>query len=147
MLHRRARVRRLRPRDLVAVLEISLITAAVHVALPRVPLPRLARWCGVRLAARETASDAASAPTPLTDAQTARLRVARRFEDRGAGGEGTCLRNALVAGHVLRRHRPRLYVGARLQGSDVVAHAWLEMESTTIGYLPGFTPLLAGRRR
>lgn len=45
---------------------------------------------------------------------------------------GTCLRRALLTGHVLRRRRPALRLG--LMPDGVTAHAWVEVEGMAYGF-------------
>jgi hypothetical protein len=44
----------------------------------------------------------------------------------------TCLRQALVGGHRLRRLNPTLHVGVAKQGGEVRAHAWLVVAGVVI---------------
>ena len=45
----------------------------------------------------------------------------------------TCLRRALVAGHLLRARGPRLVIGVRKpRGEALTAHAWLLLEGTAL---------------
>lgn len=133
---------------------VLLVEAALHV----VPLPRLARLCGVRLHEGDRAVDTVSGPAPrtletassgrgpdLTPRERRRVRLARRASRRLAARSerGTCLRDALLVGHVLRRHRPDLHIGARLGADGFAAHAWLEIDGATLGYRPGYLPLTA----
>lgn len=45
---------------------------------------------------------------------------------------GTCLRRALLTGHVLRRRHPVLRLG--LMPDGVTAHAWVEVDGVTYGF-------------
>jgi hypothetical protein len=42
-------------------------------------------------------------------------------------GRSQCLRRALIAGHLLREHKPSLHIGARRDGT-LAFHAWLELD-------------------
>jgi hypothetical protein len=55
--------------------------------------------------------------------------VYRRFP-----GGGTCLREALVTGHLLRRFDPVLRIGAARDTDGIHAHAWLEVGSSVLGH-------------
>ena len=106
-----------------------------------VPLPRMARLLGVPLGSSDAIPDPSGA-LPLTAAELRRLRVLGRIGPRWPFCEGPCLRQALVAGHILRRHHPRLRIGASLKGSALVAHAWVELDGGTVGADDSYTALV-----
>jgi hypothetical protein len=123
----------------------------VEVSVRLVPLPTLASWMGATLATTEPSP---GSPAPLVareprlgGSELRRLRLVDALARRWPFGRGPCLRQALVAGHVLRRHGPVLRLGAALSESDVVGHAWLEVGSFELGRSDDFTALVASPRR
>jgi hypothetical protein len=127
---------------------------AVDLALRAgVTLPVLARFAGVSLDSDATAaSEDAPVSAPevegpalswLSPSERRRLRIIEIVADRWPFGEGPCLRQALVAGRVLRRLHPRLSLGvARRPSRGLVAHAWLELDGGgRLGYSDGYEPL------
>ena len=69
--------------------------------------------------------------TVMTDTDLLALRVFRRLEAHWP--TSTCLRRALVTGHLLRRRDPRLVIGVRkAPGGPFTAHAWLLLEGTAL---------------
>lgn len=116
-----------------------LVEGAVRVA----PLPALARRCGLVLdMTTETPAGTVVPPIPaFTPDEVRRVRSALRVMAVWPFGKGTCLRQSLVLGHLLRHRRPVLRLGVRVRGG-VVGHAWLEVDGTTIGGDESFQPLV-----
>lgn len=125
-----------------------------------VSLPRLASLCRVPLAQGTVASsgtmpgsiagvsageDGAVLPPAVefSTAESRRVHAAQVLAARWPLGIGPCLRLSLVAGFVLRRHRPCLVLGVASASDEAfAAHAWLELhDGTLFGYLQGYLPL------
>lgn len=123
---RTGRLRRLMP-ELPATLATLVVAAVVEVGLRWTTLPRLASRLGTPLATPGTGGpDSPTGPLVLVLPPWARRQVSatRRVLRRWPFGD-TCLRQALISGHRLRRLGPELHVGvARIDG-EIRAHAWL----------------------
>lgn len=57
-----------------------------------------------------------------------RLRSARRIAKLWPFSSGPCLRQALVGGHLIRRHQPVVRIGINPSGQHLAGHAWLEID-------------------
>lgn len=136
---RRAVSRGLLAADAASVLWwLSVVEIGVRLA----PLPLLSRWMGAPLATSDPRP--AGAGHPGVDRREAgKLRVLEVMASRWPFCDGPCLRQALVAGHILRRHRPALRIGATLAGTGVVGHAWLEVGDADVGRCDRFDALSA----
>lgn len=125
--------------------------AVVEVAVHVVSLPALARWIGASLATTEPPSSvtpSAAGDDPHWRArELRRLRLVDVLARRWPFGTGPCLRQALVAGRVLRRHHPVLRVGAALSDAAVIGHAWLEVGTIELGRSDEFAVLVSSPRR
>jgi Transglutaminase-like superfamily len=144
---RRLRGRLVQLADLLTVVAVAL---GVEIGLRITTLPRLARLLGVPLALDEAVG---SGQPPLEERRHAlpgaarrRIRATRTVMRHWPLGD-TCLRQALVSGHRIRRLGPNLHVGVAKVGGEVRAHAWLTVGETVIdpmraaaGYLPLSTP-------
>lgn len=134
---------KLRPADLVSLVQITAIMVFVEVALRTVPLARLADWLGVPL--RLSVDDAAVPSGPPTGDfgphERRKARGARWLLAHWPFGAGPCLREALVVGYVLRRYQPSLRLGVARDGQAIVAHAWLEVGGVSLEGYRGFLPL------
>ncbi|MDE3085350.1 MAG: lasso peptide biosynthesis B2 protein [Acidobacteriota bacterium] len=123
------------------VLAVAGWMAVAEVGVRLVDLPRLARWMGAPLATGP------GAPAPclpaLRPSERRRVRLAGAVGRRWPFADGPCLRQALVTGRALRRHRPVLRIGASLAGAEVTGHAWLEVGSLEIGRAETYGALLA----
>ena len=73
---------------------------------------------------------------PLPEAQRAAQMV--NAAARRGPYDATCLRRSLVLWWLLRRRRiaTDLRIGARIEGGDFSAHAWVEMEGTVLNDAP-----------
>lgn len=116
--------------------------AVVEVALRLLPLPRMATWMGCPLATLEPASTSVERPR-LRPWERRRLLLLDALCRRWPFGDGPCLRQALVAGRILRHHHPALRIGAAFADADVIAHAWLEVGALQLGRSDDFTTLIA----
>lgn len=119
---------------------------ASELAIRLLPLGRAARLFGVQLATGATPTTPPRSPGPRPALSAVELRdlgLARRVGRLWPAPAGPCLREALVAGHLARRHAPRLVIGARLDdGAGARAHAWLELDDgTRLGEIDGFHAL------
>lgn len=81
----------------------------------------------------------------LDTGERRRLGLVVRIASHWPGGPGPCLRQALVTGRVLGRHRPRLLLGIVPPGPDgsqpVLAHAWVELpDGRRFGDVDGTLP-------
>jgi hypothetical protein len=106
----------------------------VEVGLRLADLPTLARWLGLSIATTPISADSrepAELPREAGEAILAARRVFRHWP-----GRGHCLREALVLGHLLRRHRPALRLGVARERGSITAHAWLELAGRSIGRRP-----------
>ncbi|MBD8078930.1 lasso peptide biosynthesis B2 protein [Cellulosimicrobium arenosum] len=114
------------------------LVVAIEIGVRTARLPRVSGWAGVPLA--DAPPTPASSATPATDRPAPlELSVRERVGVEDArrvlsvpGVDGTCLRQSLLVGHVLRRRAPRLVLGVAKRGGAVAAHAWIEVEGWTI---------------
>jgi hypothetical protein len=100
-----------------------------EVCLQRTELPRVARWLNVPLEEGPATSPTASEALGL---ECRRAMMAARLSLRLIHVEPTCLRQSLVAGHLLRSKRPRLRIGAANGPEGFRAHAWLEIDGSRL---------------
>lgn len=123
---------RLPPADLFATVQAVMVVAAVEAGLAGQPLAAVARWVGAEVV------PGASVPAPeldddlLSPRERRALRAAARVQSVWPWAP-TCLRRALVTGHVLRRRRPALRVA--WTPGQAVAHAWIEVDGAAVGGL------------
>lgn len=138
------RVRRAvyRTRYLIDGPAVLLWLALVELGIRTRPLPWLASRVGSPLATGEPGAGAQSVPR-LSAREHRRLRVIDVVGPRWPFCDGPCLRQALVAGHMLRRHGPLLRIGVAVDDASVVAHAWLEVGALDIGRSDRFETLVA----
>lgn len=103
-----------------------VVLVIVEAAIRPVPLERLSRGMGCPL---DLSRHPEGAPIAIRQELGRRarreLRCAHRVVDVWPGGDGPCLRRALVEGHLLRRLDTRLRLGTYDDGGRAVAHAWL----------------------
>ena len=125
---------------LMVVRMLGLATI-VEVGLRTMQLPPLAKALGVRLNWSKQQAAPPGIPTSLgmTDRRkvTNILRVMRHWPF----AEGTCLRQSLMLGRVLRRRHPELRIGVQDRGGGIVAHAWIELDGVALGGTDGYLPL------
>lgn len=119
--------------------------SAVEIGLRSTSLPRLCRLLGVPIDTRYDGpgADLSRAPA-LTARERRRLRVLAVVAARWPFGSGPCLRQSLVAGRILRRHGPRLRLGAAPAEGGVLGHAWVELPGGGVVGRPAGFPVLAG---
>lgn len=112
-------------REWPAVLAAAALATAVELGLRTMTLPRLARVLGTPLNTDGTAPTMRCGPPPTVAAGDRRkVRAVRRVMRHWPFGD-TCLRQALVYGHRLRRLHPTLHLGVAKIDGQVRAHAWL----------------------
>jgi hypothetical protein len=108
---------------------VLAVAVAVEIGLYTLPLPRLARLLGVRLAMD---GDALAVPGALPPGIGQQARAMHRVLRRWPFGN-SCLRRALVLGHLIRRSEPALHIGVRRDETGaILAHAWLEVAGRTL---------------
>lgn len=132
-----ASARRRRLADFIRGVLVLCVGTVVEVGLRTVRLDRLAGWFGINFL---EAPSVAPATTTLNPRDRRRARLAYAVMRNWPFGRGPCLRQALVVGWVLRRHRPVLHLGVAT-AEGFAAHAWLEVAGETIGGATGFAPL------
>lgn len=123
-----------------SVAALALVQVGIELALRTTDLAAVAGRLGVPLAggdgadgANGTADARRGGSAPSHDEQR-RLQAAAWLLNRWPL-PATCLRRALLAGWVLRRHQPVLHLGLAPDG--VTAHAWVEAGG--VAYDPGDT--------
>lgn len=125
------------PRRIVALAGAFRSLIVLEVGVRALRLPRLCALLGIRLTPVGTgsaapASGAVSASGEFSDlALSSREQAALRSADtvlRRGPFQDTCLRRALCAGWILRRHQPELWIGVKKAGGTVSAHAWLVVD-------------------
>ena len=130
--------------EVLATLHVLALAVLVEVGVRVARIDRLASGLGVELAQGRppmtSRTPAAHALEPLEKVRcTAVARVMRRWPTAG----GTCLREALLYGHVLRARHPRVHLGARIADKEILAHAWLSYDGGTIGFRSDFVELMS----
>ena len=118
----------------------------VEVGLRRLPLTRLAACLGVPLGLEPTPEpDSPAGGQEPGTADVRRAAAATRLVLRRWPAGDTCLRRALVTGHLLRAGRPRLRLGVGPGDLGPTAHAWVELADgrSIAGPGEGIRPLLA----
>jgi hypothetical protein len=129
---------RVKRRERLRVLATAVV---VEVGLRVMPLDRLAKALGTPLSTSTRGSEP-SAGDAVPDEQVLRhARVVDAVLARAPFGN-TCLRRALVLGHLLRGHGPVLRIGAARGSNGAEMHAWLEINGCALGNEDGrFVPL------
>lgn len=121
------------------MLHAVAVLAAVEAAIRWVPLPRLGNALGCRIdLSTRTAVAPAWSPSELDPAVRRRLRCTHRVTGVWPLSRGPCLRRALVGGHLVRRLDPAIRLGTYLDGGEVVAHAWLELDGRPVEDIAGY---------
>lgn len=139
-------LRRVPPADLLAAAYTFVLATVVEVAVRVLPIDRLCALLGVPLAGRSSApapppGAALAEPPVLSPGERRACRAVDRVMRRWPGDGGTCLREALLYGHALRRRSPCLHVGAGLDDGRPLAHAWLSFEGVAVGARVGMLEL------
>lgn len=101
----------------------------VLAARGRVSFDRLAEVLGVEVERTK--------PSPRQTQHPERFSAEARAVDRALAfwraPAGQCLVRSLVLAHLLRRERARVRIGARIRGSTLEAHAWVEVDGGVVG--------------
>ena len=119
-------------RDWPVVLRSAVLVVVVEVGLRVTTLPRLATLVGAPLRLDDGVDVMAPATVvPLSARELRVLAVSEGVVRRWPFGD-TCLRRALVGGHVLRRRQPGLRVGIAKVDGRIQAHAWLEIDGVSL---------------
>lgn len=108
------------PRSWGRLVTLTALAAVIEVQLRLGRLPSLAKRLGVRM---DEPPDR-KASLQLTVRERRLLADARTVVHRGPF-DGSCLRQALMTGYVLRAHRPHLLLGVAKDAGTVRAHAWI----------------------
>ncbi|MGH1561887.1 lasso peptide biosynthesis B2 protein [Mumia sp. DW29H23] len=124
-------VRSVRPRDVLALVRLTLLAAYVETGLRWWRLPRLASSLGLSVDQHGVASSDPFDASVLEPRERRNLDLAARVLRRGPFHD-TCLRQSLVFGHELRRHDPRVVLGVRKVDGEIRAHAWLEIGARSL---------------
>lgn len=129
------------------LLPAVVVSAFVELALRTVTLPRLSSLLGVQLQLGPDTATVPPQPAWWPDTRdAARYRAAHRvLRMRPGANKGVCLRLALVAGYLLRRHRPTLHLGVAHVDGHTVAHAWLTIDGVVLDpTAQQYTPMVQG---
>lgn len=121
-----------------AILDITAIIMLVEVAIRFIPIDRLANRLGTPIAEQSDLSFRNAQIldlSQLTDHELIRMEAVEWTFARWIF-DATCLRRALVCGWILRHRDPKLHIGM-MEASDGLAHAWLEIDRSTLGALGG----------
>lgn len=124
---------RLGPRRALAAARTALLASIVEIALRMGQLPKIATRLGVPLDQSPAPARPDQLPTApaFTPAERRALNTVRRVLSHRPFN-GTCLRQALLVGNVLRARQPVLRVGVRKTAGRVEAHAWVEVAGCAI---------------
>ena len=128
------------PDRLIVVRMLGLATL-VEVGLRTIHLPLLAKALGVRLNWTTQPPAPPGVPTALGSADRRRISGVLRVMRHWPFAEGTCLRQSLMLGRVLRGRHPELRIGVQDRGEGIVAHAWIELDGVSLGGSDGYLPL------
>jgi hypothetical protein len=131
-----------RARRLLFLPPVLFWMLVVEATVRWVPLPNLSRALGVPLDSTTEPPKEKSPPLNLTRWQMEQLHTLAPLADRWPFADGPCLRQSIVAGHVLRRHHPVLRLGVAPQTDGLLAHAWLEVGGVVLGESDDYTPLI-----
>jgi hypothetical protein len=114
----------------------------VEITLRWVSLPTLSKRLGVPLDSTTERSNGIQPDFTLTRWQAGQLRTLAPVAARWPFADGPCLRQSIVAGHVLRRHRPVLRLGVASPSEGLQAHAWVEVGGVSMGESSKYTLLI-----
>lgn len=104
----------------------------VEMSIRRKPLGELCRTSGIEL--QEQAGPRGPSPTQLrlSPQDVLTLLTVRRIYKRWPFGRGSCLRECLVDGRLLRYRNPTLCIGVRRVPSGFDMHAWLDLDGAPL---------------
>lgn len=121
--------------DKVDTGRLLALLAAAELSVRFMPLPGACRLFGLRLATGGSPHGGVSpsgATGSLSGRELRRVQLLRRLADHWPFGTGPCLRRSLVLGRTLRRYGPELRLGAAIDGTDLRAHAWVEIDGWSV---------------
>ncbi len=123
--------------------EVGVWFVLAELGLRVLSLPTLTRWMGLRLVTQDSQVPATGRAIggPPTVAEIRKTELVGKVGRHWILSEGACLRQALVAGHFLRRLGPALRIGVAKQGDDLAAHAWIDVGESSIGFQDSYLPL------
>lgn len=112
----------------------------VEVTIRRTSLLELCRTSGIALQEQADLDRHAPRALRLSPQDVRTLVAVRRVYRRWPFGRGSCLRECLVAGRLLRYRSPALCVGVKRARSGLEMHAWLNLDGAALdpdhaGYL------------
>ncbi len=145
------RLARLQARDLPAMVHASVVIVVVEAGIRRQSPAVVGRRLGCPIAT--TAVEQGARPfsdDELSEATVRRLRSAQRIAKLWPFSSGPCLRQALVGGHLIRRHKPVVRIGINPSGQHLAGHAWLEIDGRPLENIDRYlvfqdqTPRFAG---
>lgn len=126
------RLRALPPRRWWGMAGVAARAVVIEWSLRHEPLPRTAARMSVGLGDGEI--EVTGGRLDLTVREREAVDDVRKVISRRPF-TGTCLRQALLVGHALRRRRPVVQVGVRKDDAGVAAHAWLVVDGVVVdGY-------------
>jgi hypothetical protein len=108
-------------------LRVARSALLVEAGLRTRPLDELTRLLGITL--RADTSMGRANPLPLEI--SSEVSWAFQATDRllwFLSARSQCLRRTLIAGHLLREHKPSLYIGSAKLDGNFAFHAWLELD-------------------
>jgi Transglutaminase-like superfamily len=118
----------------VELAHVVLLAMAAEIAVKLFSLPRLASLLGIELVngdrvGRQDAREAVRMDRATVEKRARMVdRVYRHWPRKGS-----CLRRAVVLGYRIRRASPTLLFGVAREGSDIRAHAWIEIDGKAVG--------------
>ncbi len=127
--------------DRIGIVRMLGLATTIEIGLRTVRLPALARGLGVRLDWSKDPSSPPGIPNSLDDTDRRELTNVIRVMRHWPFAEGTCLRQSLMLGRVLRDRNPLLRIGVKGRDGEIVAHAWVEMDGVALGGRDGYLPL------
>ena len=119
------------PSRWLGIIRLAALSILVEAGLKAMSLPRLANLMGVPLALNRSAGVGNIDQLLLSQMERELLDSAWRML-RHRPFKGTCLRRALIGGHILRRHKPTLLIGVAKSDGQVRAHAWVELRGISL---------------
>lgn len=119
---------------------VLVVAVFVEATIRGVRVSRLARWLGVSFIETDGSGLNVEGHPDFRPKELHQARLTVEVMEHWPFAEGTCLRQALVVGHFLRRHHPTLRIGVRKDGGDISTHAWIEVGDSSVGLDHSFLP-------
>lgn len=127
------------PREIVTTLHAFAVIVVIELLIRTVPLPRLSSMLGCRVNLEPVVPGAQRLwLKELPERARRQVRCTRRVAHVWPFSDGPCLRNALIAGHLLRDEDPAIRLGLMTTGDDLYAHAWLEIDGRPLEHVAAF---------